>query len=822
MSSFVENNKDKFCSVIFSIIYLVKSLRNTNIKNVEYIKNLEYVDKNFKKKIHLNGEIIYVKNLDEKTKKIYGRSQKWIIVQFYDYKDEGGFMYEIEPYFENKIITGNNKILISQDKIVDQEEDILVDDINSFREKYENSFLMAIIYLCFINCISIIEKKNKNALNTIMNSMMLDKLVKKIIDLNKSYFDDLNFDASTVLPSINNIIKNIQINILKIFNVQSADDLICDLSKSENLKQETLSNVTNFTTNYNIQFVKNENYNSNKLNTDLSSFYDSHDIFKLPEFPSRIKIKYVKPYKNKNESEQIDLFNVFYRSFKINSDAMLSVLRYNSNAVTNSIITYKREDSYKSQLTGLTPEEIKNMNNVPNDVRFKELLASSGGKKSKKNKHIKGSKKSKKIYKGGIVENLALIMANKLVEGAICYLPTTDAAIAMSQGLVQATGGGMSYIDGAQVIQVVVNNPVVATAAAGIVGSAATVTAIPAVLVGAAIIGTVTGLYGLFGGGGQEISQIREGERIAREAEQANAIEANEHRRAERESLLAERENIREGTRIAEEAEQANAIEANELRRGNREIREGRRIAREAEEANAIEANEHRRAERDSRLAERENIREGTRIAREAEEANAIEANEHRRAERTEMNDRINESRFYNPAYRSTFKALETSENPDWGLNQPSYDNETNLNPDFLQNNYNEQLQDLPQLNNGLNRNEINLNPGLFQNDYDALQRLPQNNFDSLLRLPQLNTNNNYFLLEEGEQSSIPRSDFNHMSSFITTIQLGVLGIQIIKSSFSKEKSTSSSSSSSKGGKTRKIKRNKSKKKKYTKKRKYN
>ena len=62
MNTFVENNKEKICSLLFSIMYLVKSLRNKNIETIAYTKQVDYLDKQFINKIYTNNELIYVKN----------------------------------------------------------------------------------------------------------------------------------------------------------------------------------------------------------------------------------------------------------------------------------------------------------------------------------------------------------------------------------------------------------------------------------------------------------------------------------------------------------------------------------------------------------------------------------------------------------------------------------------------------------------------------------------------------------------------------------------------------------------------------------------
>jgi len=638
MTSFIENNKEKFCSLIFSIIYLVKSLRNTNIKNIEYTKQVDYLDKQFVNKIYSNNEIIYVKNLDEKIQKKYTSNQKWIITQFYDY--EGKYMYEIEPYFENRVLTNTTKILITPDKIVNSTmEEKNVEDINTFREKYENSFLLYVIYFCFFNCVTTISKTNAKIINVFLNEPILfNKLMKKIVNMNKNYFTDLNFEMNNVLPSINKIIINIQLNILKIFNIQS-DELICDLTKSKELQQTVMSNVMNFTTNYKLQFVKKENYDFTKINTDLSLFYEAYNKLIIPEIPANIKINYKTPYvNNKNisisESKDIDFFNIFYKTFNLNSDAMLSVLKYNCNASTNSLINYNKS---KLELkSGLTQQERNDMK-INTTTNLKELAVSSGGKKSKhnKSKHKKSKHKfSKKIYKGGVVAVSALGATGG-------YILATELSAAASAGYAMV-GTGVSYLGGVPVV-------LVALKAAG-AASMGPVAGVALVLVGS---------YGLYDSYRREDAKLlaAEAENIASEMgginteAQDNSFDFSQIKEAEPQKI-GEQDRIQQG-------------EQDRLQQGEQDrIQQGEQDRIQQGEQDRIQQGEQDRIEGQQKLD----------VKRLADEFNWNNPPYSSTSQPTLGISENPEWNYLNPPYSSTSQpALGTSENPEWNYLNPPY-----------------------------------------------------------------------------------------------------------------------------------------------------
>jgi hypothetical protein len=301
--SFIENNQNEVWSMVFSIIYLIKSLRNNNIKNVEYSESVDYADNNFENKIYSNGDLIYIKNWEtweEKLKKKYNKNQKWKIIKFYD--DEGLFSYEIEPYYNQRgLFNSIDKEIITFDRILSYKEELITDNIKTFREKYENKFLIIVVYLCFINCIHVIKNKDEKIVNTfIQNTVLFSKLLEKFVEINKTYFLNLNFNMKTTLPNIINIIKNIHINILKLFNIDYNINNIYDILKINNndLTTKMISNIMNYTTKYKIQFVQNENYNDNKINEDLSSSLNNCSENSLFKLPSTIKINYKTPYGN--------------------------------------------------------------------------------------------------------------------------------------------------------------------------------------------------------------------------------------------------------------------------------------------------------------------------------------------------------------------------------------------------------------------------------------------------------------------------------------------------------------------------------------------
>jgi hypothetical protein len=744
MSTFVEKNKEKLCSLIFSTIYLVKSLRNKNIKNIEYTKEVVYLNSQFINKIYANNEIVYVKNLDEKIQKKYNKNQKWRIIQFYDY--EGEFIYEIEPYFESNIITNNTKISVTPDKILSSiEEEKIVEDVNTFREKYENSFLLYVIYFCFYNCVTIISKSNAKIINLFLNNQILfDKLMKKIIDMNKRYFTDLNFDMNNLLPSINNIIKNIQINILRIFNIQS-DESICDLSKSKQLQEIVMTNIMNFTSNYKIQFVKKEIYESNKLNSDLSVFYESYNKLSIPEIPANIKLNYITPYgKNISESNSIDLFNIFCKTFNINSDAMLSVLKYNYNASTNSLINYNKS---KLQLkTGLTQKERTDMK-INTNSNLKELSVSSGGKKSKKKNRKSKHNGSKKIYKGGLWAVAGLAAAAQGITG---YIAASEVAAAIAAGCsVVAPGGGLIAGGGGAVLM------------AAPMAAVSSPVWIPIAMGGAVLAGG----YGLYNYFSPDVAEaiMEEAENII-DPEQLNAAQAIRESNAKmiqeaREAEIAQKVAAeKQGQRQAQiEGQKQADIRAREVQPGreefdaNREFKQKERLeAREAEIAqNMVAEKQAQRQEQIERQTQADIRARELQPGQEESIANREAKIDARRA--------ANEFNWNNPPYKSTYQPPElgTSANPDWGL---SYGNS----------------------------HMCNAETGMC-----SLPDVPYYSTHQPQGVPQLNMNNDFnnynkFLPAGEQQMLMSQQDFTDFSTVSSLAVLGIAGIYFAKKMMTK------------------------------------
>jgi hypothetical protein len=742
MNTFVENNEENFFKIIFSTIYLVRSLRNTNIKTIEYTKCIDYKNTNFINKIYANNEIIYVKNLDEKIQKKYNRNQKWRIIQFYDYNDE--FMYEIEPYFENRITLNNtNKIVITSDKILSSiPEEKIVEDINTFREKYENTFLLYIIYFCFYNCIPIINKNNLKILNFILNNQILfDKLIKKIIDMNKIYFTNLNFDMNNLLPSINNIIKNIQINILKIFNIQS-NELIFDLSKSKDVQKVIMTNIMDLTTNYKIQFFQKENYENSVAISDLSLFYESYDKLKIPEIPVNIKINYKIPYdRNISESKNIDIFNIFCKTFNINSDAMLSVLKYNFNASTNYLINYQSKLELKS---GLTQQEQINMKIVPN-FNLKELSVSTGGKKSKKNKKRNKRRISKKIYKGGLWAVEALTLAAQGVTG---YIPASDVAAAIAAGCtVVAPGAAATILGGTQAI--LMSAPAVASATATVAVATSVPVWGPAAAIGGVILASGYGLYSYFNYDDDDSPDDRPD--MMREAENIiNSIKKNkELTETEIEEKQAKREEKRKAQIEAQTQADITALEPQPKQEeliAKKEAKQKARIeAREAQIAQNKAA--QKQAKRDAQIAAQKQADIVSLEPQPGQEELLV-----KREAKADARRLANEFAWNNPPYKSTYQPISgISENPEWGISYGKSDICDSATGMCYQ-------PELPY--------------------YSTYQ--PQG-------LPQLNTNNDFnnynkFLPDPtGEQLSISTKDFSDFSTVLSISLLGLAGIYMFK-----------------------------------------
>ena len=503
MRTFVENNTENICSFIFSLIYLVKSLRNNNISHVEYTKTLDYIDPYFKNKIYMNGDIIYVKdweNWDVSLKKKYSKNQKWIINNFFD--DDGIISYKITPYFENKILSVEKKlIIITSDRILPISSEVNFNDsINNFREKYENQFLFIIIYLCFLNCFPIINNSNPLIINTlVLNDYFFIETLKYLIEINKSIFLDLNFEISNTIPNINNIIKRIYISIFKTFAIDNHE--LCDAFKNKNLSYKNQSEIMNMITNYKIQFVNNDLYSSYSVQTDVSSYYKKYNLNKFPDLPGSIKFKYINSFgkNNTRESINLNLLNYMCKAFNIQSDPFLSVIKCNFNICTNSVISFQE----KKLQSGLNLSEIVNIRQSQY-ISYPEISVRTGGKKTKKNKlkRIKKSK-TKKIYKGGTWDFAYAALAKA---GTICYVNGPTAVALINAGIGEAVAGGGKEILGrlalAGSVQIVITGTTTASTAVATTAAvgAAAVSSAPVVIVGAALTGLVYAGYYLMNG----------------------------------------------------------------------------------------------------------------------------------------------------------------------------------------------------------------------------------------------------------------------------------------------------------------------------------
>jgi hypothetical protein len=461
MSS-LEKYHDNFYELVFSILYLVKSLRNADITNITYIENVDYNDSNFQKKIFMVNEIIYVTGGGIRG---FKDNQKWRVLQFYD--NNGVYSYDIEPYNENGTPT-QIKQLITPDRMRSIDEDKTTVTSFVFREKYENKFLLCVIYLCFVYCFSLMTEDIKDSL---MGTSEFNKLMKTVISENMYLFNDLSF-SENLKEKIELIMVTIQKSILKQFNIDS--DKLIGLMNYDPKKLMTLLG------NYKLKFTNTKNTNNTTLKTDLYNYYESCDIFKLPELPTDFQVL----YNTNTKSNNINLFNILCTAFHIEPDAMLSVARYNLNNTLNDINNFNSNKS--TSLTGLKMEEImKEKVEIPNV--FNKALTMRAGKKK-----IRKTKNNKKKYKGGVV---LVSMIGSAALGTTFYIAAADYAAFVAAGYV-SVGSGLTYFAGGTMLMTAGTVAATTTTA---VGTGTAVGAVATGVAGIAVAPLVVAVAGIVG-----------------------------------------------------------------------------------------------------------------------------------------------------------------------------------------------------------------------------------------------------------------------------------------------------------------------------------
>jgi len=447
MPPILEEKKFEYSALIVALLYIVKTLRNKEITRIEFSESLDY----------------------------------------YHYLD---------PNFK---------------KTDDSFDETNVLDILEFRNKYENQFIITIIYLCFLNCIHIVGSNIDSSIYEIFNNAEFFLLLIRV-SIKKTQGLFTNLQAPQHSSLWNSILSFVNINqtltglyadlkgiIVKVHSIifkeillsknkhksKITDDYIINLLFTSKTATPT-DNITNFSNHVNeimkyfaISKIKNESAEKNKpVTEEIIKTYKKMNKFLFPMFPIKMKFVYGSSggkITGGGSSEIINIFELTCNRFNIDHTKMLEFIK----KLYNESISYRNNGLTSKQPlnTGLTSKEMKALQpNVFNNFSTRRISTYSGGKR-----------KSMKKYRGGVVVAGA-VAGLSLAQGATVYVTTASLnafTAAGGTGLV-ATAGGVSTLNGAYVTLVTVT------------GAGASAVAAPLLLAAGAVLVGVT-VYSLSG-----------------------------------------------------------------------------------------------------------------------------------------------------------------------------------------------------------------------------------------------------------------------------------------------------------------------------------
>lgn len=472
MPSLIKEKRLEYCAGIFSLLYIVKSLRRKNVESISFEESVEYLEALLKpgeKKICKLGEIIFCKEGLTVGKTTFPRSQTWKVVSVID-MDNGD--YQIAPYsFPN---AKNYKIIKNINDFTSFYYETQSLPVLQFRQKYENLLIILVIYLCFLNCLQIVIDIDIKFMSLFKNDGKFMTLLLSAIRHTKHLFDNLDISSTSATPPPSDFwytlfgkaaveipgsgLKGIIAEVHKIIleKVFSTETNVFDGLFNQRFAREFSNKVTStmvmFAQSKIQNYSKEEDYYTRVVNEEeenpkkLTTFFKKMDSSKIPSLPLKLVFNYKSGGGGKQigggSSKPIDLFQLTCNLFDIQPDAMLTIIKKNFN---KSMSKFDFTDSSlkldTQKLTGLSLEEKKTLEpTLFTRLRRRIGFVANGGSKRKY---------TKKMYKGGLWP-LAAVVAAKL--GTIAYV----AAGTMLPAGVVATGGGVSTIGGIGVIQVMV------------------------------------------------------------------------------------------------------------------------------------------------------------------------------------------------------------------------------------------------------------------------------------------------------------------------------------------------------------------------------
>jgi len=353
-----------------------------------------------------------------------------------------------------------------------------------FRKKYENSFLLIMIYLCIADCAyyltthAYFSGKNKTKIISLLNTQKLLDIIYNVIKLQENDKTDINIFANISFD------ENIKIKIIEIVD-KLYKQIFSSIVNDEIMMTSTFVNneiiMYNFLkekenqdsqiNNYITSFYKNYGFNkftsSEEIAPSLLNYYTTTNLANIPDTPCIIQF-----ISSSGSKEKIDLLHILCQSLNVDTQMMKNTL----NTAYMKVIKQIGADNKTSYVFMKTGNNISNNINGINLHNTQKQV--SGGGTRKKNQSKKHNTK-KGFMKGGVWEAVA-IASGSIKAGQVIYATaeavTVTAATLASQGITlvpasMSIQGAIQYVAVATAVPSGGSSAVVYAAGAAIIAA---------------------------------------------------------------------------------------------------------------------------------------------------------------------------------------------------------------------------------------------------------------------------------------------------------------------------------------------------------------
>ncbi len=313
---------------------------------------------------------------------------------------------------------------------------------SEFRKKYENSFLLLMIYLCMTDCAYYLAKqsyfsgKNEHKLTSLLNTKLVLDNIHNVIKLqendetNINIFTNISFDANMktkIIQIIDKLYKQIFSSIVNDETMMTSrfvnnEILMYDfLKEKENQDSQINKYITSFYKNYGFKFTSSDS----KIKPNLSDYFKTANLSELPDVPYTLQFVSKSAIK-----DQFNLLDILCQSLNVDVDMMKNTLKTQySKVLAQTNIDNKLSYSFMKTGTPMINNYMTLNNNSQKHVNV-------GG--TRKKNQFKKQNTKKAFMKGGVWTTAAIIAGVKA--GQIIYATAEAVALAApalaAQGLV--------------------------------------------------------------------------------------------------------------------------------------------------------------------------------------------------------------------------------------------------------------------------------------------------------------------------------------------------------------------------------------------------